>query len=102
MKACCRAFLEEQFGAGEPVVEEIYGEYVGSMKGKAEEAIAAAAAGNWRVLDAVAHAAKGNALMAGDQESADVAIELRGAAKLEDKARAEALSARLKELVATL
>lgn len=101
MKACCKAFLNEQFG-DEDVVGEIYGEYVSSMQGKTEEASTALAAGDWKALDAVAHAVKGNALVAGDQESADVAIELRGVAKLEDKARAEALVARLKELAAEL
>lgn len=102
MKASCRQFLEEQFEGDRETVEEIYGEYVAAAREKTGEMSAAIAAEEWDNLDRLAHTVKGNALMAGDNDTVESAIALRGAAKLKDRAKAEALVARLKELVAEL
>lgn len=102
MKPCCKAFLNEQFGGDEEIVAEIYAEYVSSLHAKAKEAAERLAAGDWTRLDESAHTIKGNALVAGDTETADAAIALRGAAKLGDIPRAGELVARINELAAQL
>ncbi len=98
MKECCRKYLDEQFGGDADVIGEIYGEYVSSVGEKVGEAESALAAADWPQLDRVAHTIKGNALAAGDAETADAAIELRKAAALSDAALAAPLVERLKEL----
>ena len=97
MKKCCEDFLIEQFG-DQDVVNEIYDEYVKSIREKLTEADAALGSEDWTALDRVAHAIKGNALATGDNDVANVAIELRNAAKLTDKDRAHVLVDKLKEL----
>ena len=97
MKKCCNDFLMEQFG-DESVVKEIYEEYANSISEKITEGEAALAAEEWTALDHIAHAVKGNALATGDNDVANVAIELRNAAKLTDKDRAHVLVDKLKEL----
>ena len=84
MKECCKTYLNDQFGGDEEVIAEIYGEYVSSLADKLAEAESALAAGDWTLLDRVAHTVKGNALSTGDQAMADAAIELRKAATLKD------------------
>ena len=98
MKECCEKYLNEQFGNDAAVVNEIYAEYVSSVNVKAAEADAALAAGAWDALDKVAHTIKGNSLAVGDQQMADTAIELRNAAKLQDRDQAGRLIADLKVL----
>jgi HPt (histidine-containing phosphotransfer) domain-containing protein len=98
MKACCKAYLDEQFGGDEEVVTEIYNEYVDSAKTKIDEAKKAIADKEWQPLDKIAHTIKGNALAAGDEEMANIAIELRSAAHLQDEGTATTLVARLEEL----
>ena len=102
MKECCRKYLMEQFGDDAEVVDEIYAEYVSSVKAKTAEADAALSAGEWEALDKVAHAVKGNSLAAGDQQMADTAIALRNAAKLQNRDDAERLIADLKSLAEQL
>ena len=97
MKQCCKDYLTEQFG-DEEVVNEIYAEYAQSIREKLPDFDAALTAGNWTELDSLAHAVKGNALATGDTELADVAIELRVAAKMSDKDTSSSLLAKLKEL----
>ena len=97
MKQCCKDYLMEQFG-DEDVVNEIYAEYAKSIQEKLPELEAALTAENWTALDQVAHAVKGNALATGDQDSADVAISLRTAAKMSEKDNARFLLEKLKEL----
>ena len=63
---------------------------------------AAVAAGAWDTLDKVAHTIKGNALTAGDQQMADVAIALRGVAKQQDRGGVDRLVADMKALAAQL
>jgi len=101
MKECCKDYLMEQFG-DEFVAEEIYGEFVASMKTKVEEVSAALAAQDWHQVDLVAHAIKGNSLAAGDEEMAETAIALRNEAKLHEPQRSAVLVEKLKELVAGL
>ena len=101
MKQCCKDYLMEQFG-DEEVVGEIYGEYVKSVREKLPELESALAAENWTALDQLAHAVKGNALATGDNAVADVAIALRSAAKMSDKASAASLFAKLKDLAAEI
>ena len=98
MKECCVAYLNEQFGNDAELVKEIYGEYVSSMRVKLGEAEKALAVGEWTQLDRVAHTIKGNALTAGDNEMAQVAIELRSTSQLNDHEQSAALIARLKGL----
>ena len=97
MKQCCKDYLMEQFG-DEEVVAEIYEEYAKSIREKLPELEAALTAENWSALDQLAHALKGNALATGDTESANVAISLRTAAKMSEKATARALLDKLQEL----
>ena len=66
---------------------------------EADEALATAA---WLPLDRIAHTIKGNALAVGDEKMGQTAIDLRGAAQLQDLTLATALVAQLKELAATL
>lgn len=98
MKECCRKYLDEQFAGDADVINEIYGEYVVSVKAKLDEAKTALAAQEWLPLDRIAHTIKGNALAAGDEAMAQTAIELRGAAHLKDDATAAGLVAKLEEL----
>ena len=98
MKECCEKYLNEQFGNDAEVVDAIYAEYVSSVNIKAAEADAALAAVAWDALDKVAHTIKGNSLAVGDQQMADTAIELRNAAKLQDRDQAERLIANLRAL----
>ena len=98
MKECCRAYLNEQFGGDEEVVNEIYDEYVASVKVKIDEAKATLAEKAWQPLDRIAHTIKGNALSAGDEAMAQTAIELRSTTHLHDEGEAAALVAKLDEL----
>lgn len=98
MKECCVAYLSEQFGNNAELVKEIYDEYASSMRVKVREAENALATGEWTQLDRVAHTIKGNALTAGDNEMAQVAIELRSTSQLHDHEQSAALIARLKGL----
>lgn len=98
MKECCAKYLEEQFGGDADIMNEIYGEYVSSIHEKIAEADEALAASDWTRLDRTAHTMKGNALAAGDAETADVAIALRKAAALADASLSASLVDRIKEL----
>ena len=98
MKECCKTYLNEQFGDDADVVNEIYGEYVSSVRVKVMEATTALTGSAWQQLDRVAHTVKGNALAAGDNEMADAAIQLRKVTQLQDAAQAGALIERMKEL----
>lgn len=102
MKACCEAFLNEQFAGDADVVCEIYVEYTSSVQEKLGEMEKALAKSDWVAIDRCAHAVKGNALAVGDQEMADTAIEMRGAAKLGDAPKVQSLVERVKGLAATL
>ena len=102
MKECCKQYLDGQFGGDADVVGEIYGEYAASMREKMAEAKAALAAKEWEPLDKIAHAIKGNALAAGDQEMADTAIALRNAAKLASEDEAASLISRIAALAEEL
>ena len=102
MKASCKRFLDEQFNNDAEVVGEIYAEYVASLQEKLGELAASVDAADWDLLDRLAHTVKGNALVAGDTETADTAIALRRAAKLQQEAEARQLVARLRELSAEL
>jgi HPt (histidine-containing phosphotransfer) domain-containing protein len=102
MKACCKTFLGEQFGGDEEVMQDIYAEYVSSMREKIPDIARATEAKEWDTLDRLAHAVKGNALAVGDQDTADTAIALRGASKLADEGRAGDCLRRLRELAAEL
>ena len=97
MKQSCIDFLMEQFG-DEDTVKEIYDEYAKSIVEKISEADTALASAQWEELDHVAHAIKGNALATGDNAVAETAIELRLAAKLQDKDKSLALVNKIKEL----
>ena len=95
MKQCCKDYLMEQFG-DEDVVNEIYAEYVNSIREKLPELEAALATENWSTLDPLAHAIKGNALATGDTDVANAAIALRVAAKMSEKDNSAALIAKIK------
>ena len=97
MKQCCKDYLMEQFG-DEEVVGEIYAEYASSIREKIPELESALASEDWSALDQLAHAVKGNALAAGDNDSANVAISLRIAAKMSEKDTSRSLLDKLKVL----
>ena len=98
MKECCKTYLNEQFGDDADVVNEIYGEYVSSVRVKIMEATTALTGSAWQQLDRIAHTVKGNALAAGDNEMADAAIQLRKVTQLQDAAQAGELIGRMQEL----
>ena len=102
MKECCRKYLEDQFGDNPDIVAEIYNEYVSSMAAKLKEAKSNLDGKQWEPLDRTAHTIKGNALSAGDEDMANVAIELRGAARLQDEAAAKGLVVKLESLYGNL
>lgn len=102
MKACCKEYLEKQFKGNEGIVEEIYKEYRTAMGEKFGEIVETVGRREWEALDRLAHTVKGNALLVGDTETADVAIELRGASKAADVAKAEDCIERLRGLVAAI
>lgn len=102
MKACCREYLDGQFGGDGSLVAEVYDEYVKSAREKADEAAVALADGRYADLDQIAHAAKGNALAVGDSEAVEAAIALRAAARDGDRDAAAALVSRMKDLSAAL
>ena len=97
MKQCCKNYLMEQFG-DEEVVKEIYAEYAKSVQEKIPELEAALKSENWSSLDQMAHAVKGNALATGDNDTANVAVALRIAAKMSEKDTSRALLYKLEEL----
>ena len=101
MKKSCKDYLMEQFGE-EEVVNEIYAEYDKSIREKLPELEAALAAEDWTTLDRLAHAVKGNALAAGDTDTADVAVALRIAAKMSEGNNARSLLEKLTELAKEL
>ena len=102
MKECCAKYLDEQFGGDADIVGEIYGEYVSSVREKIAEAGEALSASDWERLDKIAHTIKGNALAAGDTETADVAIAMRKAAALKDATLAASLIEKTRELAEAL
>ena len=102
MKECCKSYLSEQFGGDADTVESVYALYVESVGEKLAEAKAALADGDWTKLDAAAHTLKGNALAAGDQPLAEVAISLRNATKLQATEHSAQLISQIEELAATL
>lgn len=95
-----KAWLDEQFAGDEGTIRLVWGEYLSSFAEKLAEASAAQAAGDFPLLDRVAHALKGNALMVGDSPCVSAALALRDAAKASDgetAAKALALLSRLEE-----
>ena len=98
MKECCRKYLSEQFGDDQDVIAEIYAEYENTIVEKLAEIEAAFASQDWLVLDRAAHAIKGCAFAAGDNEMAEVAIELRQAARLQGNEKAKGEINKLKAL----
>ena len=102
MKECCRNYLNEQFGGDADTVESVYALYVESVGEKLAEAKAALSGGDWTKLDAAAHTLKGNALAAGDQPLAEVAISLRNTAKLQETESSAQLISQIEELATTL
>ena len=102
MKECCKAYLNEQFGGDVGRIETVYALYVESVGEKLAEAKAALSGGDWTKLDAAAHTLKGNALAAGDQPLAEVAISLRNTAKLQETESSAQLISQIEELATTL
>lgn len=102
MKECCREYLNEQFGGDDATIESIYALYVESVGEKLAVAKAALAGNDWSGLDVAAHTIKGNALAAGDKPLAEVAIQLRNTAKLQEAEESAKLVARIEELSAEL
>lgn len=98
MKECCKVYLSEQFGGDADVMGMIYDEYVTSVREKVEDAAAKLAAADWTTLDRIAHTIKGNALAAGDTDTANTAIELRKAAALSDVSLSTSLIDKIREL----
>ena len=102
MKECCRNYLNEQFGGDADTVESVYALYVESVGEKLAEAKAALSDGDWTKLDIAAHTLKGNALAAGDQPLAEVAISLRNTANLQETESSAQLISQIEELSSEL
>ena len=102
MKACCEAYLNEQFSGDKDLMDEIYGLYVASVNEKLAEANQMIEDADWAALDRLAHTIKGNALATGDGDIVDTAIELRSAAQLHEREQSAELVRRLKVLAAEL
>ena len=98
MKTCCEKYLAEQFGNDPDLIAEIYGEYVTSIKDKTAELAKAIDAADWQAADKAAHTIKGNALAAGDEDMAFLAIEARKATALGDADQSRSLLAKMEEL----
>lgn len=77
MKACCEAWLTEQFGDDRETIEAVYAEYLETMAELAGQLTEVRRSGDAAALDRVLHTIKGSAAMAGDQELADLAQESR-------------------------
>lgn len=84
MKDDVRTWLDEQFQGDAETIRLVWSEYLASAEAKLAEARAARVAGDYPLLDRVAHTLKGNALMVGDAESVTAAVALRDAAKASD------------------
>lgn len=84
MKEDARQWLKEQFGDDAEMTAAVWNEYLSASTSKITEARAALAAGDYPLLDRIAHTIKGNALMVGDQQSATAGLALRDAAKASD------------------
>lgn len=102
MKACCEAYLNEQFAGDKDLMDEIYGLYVESVNEKLAEANQVIEDADWAELDRLAHTIKGNALATGDGDMVKTAIELRSAAQLHEREQSEDLVQRLKVLAREL
>ena len=102
MKQCCEKYLMEQFGDDLDIVCEIYAEYTSSLALKVVELKNAIDSEDWTQVDRLAHTVKGNALAAGDEDVATVAIELRKTAALKDAAQCRTLLAKIEALAKTL
>jgi len=100
MKDCVKNWLTGQFGDDEATITEIFAEYVRSTEEQLGAADRAFAAQDFPGLDRIAHTLKGNALMIGDQESADAAIALRDTAKASSVEGCQAAIARVREVFA--
>ena len=91
-------WLDEQFGGEQEIIREVYAEYLRSSAEKIAEGRAARTAEDYPLLDRIAHTLKGNALMVGDQASADAAVALRDASKVSDGKAADSALDRLAAL----
>ena len=100
MKDCVKKWLTEQFGDDETIIADVFAEYVRATPEAISQADQAFAAADFPELDRIAHTLKGNALMIGDQESADAAILLRDAAKALDADGCRAAIVRIREVFA--
>lgn len=98
MKEDVKTWLAEQFGDDEETIAAVWAEYLSASEAKVADARAALAAADFPLLDRVAHTMKGNALMVGDQTSAQEAIQLREAAIASNPAAAQKSIDRLDEL----
>lgn len=95
MKEDAKAWLAEQFPGDAVTVRLIWDEYLSASAAKLAEARVAE---DYPLLDRLAHALKGNALMVGDRASAEAALALRAAAKASEGAIADLALARLAAL----
>lgn len=98
MKEDVKTWLNEQFEGDTEMIRLVWDEYLASAKAKLAEARVARAAEDYPLLDRLAHALKGNALMVGDRASAEAALALRAAAKASEGAIADMALARLAAL----
>lgn len=98
MKEDAKAWLAEQFPGDAVTVRLIWDEYLSASAAKLAEARVARAAEDYPLLDRLAHALKGNALMVGDAECVTATIALRDAAKASDGTASDRALARLAAL----
>ena len=98
MKEDVKTWLNEQFEGDTEMIRLVWDEYLSATASKLAEARVARAAEDYPLLDRLAHALKGNALMVGDRASAEAALALRAAAKTSEGAIADMALARLAAL----
>lgn len=94
-------WLLQQFAGDRATLDMIYAEYLSSTADQLAKARMARAAGDFPLLDRIAHTLKGNALMVGDQVLTDAAIALRDAAKAADGAAVDCALDTLAQIDAT-
>lgn len=102
MKAQVRAWLAEQIGEDEELLQSLYAEYVSALTELFAKAKGEIAAGDYVALNKTAHTLKGSTSTVGDTEMFDAVLVLRDAAKASDGAGAVAALTRLESLKAAL
>ena len=82
----------------EELLESLYGDYLATLDGEISNIRGEMAAGDFAMLDKIAHTLKGATSTVGDMEMFDAVIRLRDAAKAADSAGVAAAVAAIEAL----